>query len=248
MGACFDRPSAAGRRSPEPPTHTVTAVARLPGLVFALVLLAHASLPAQLRLTDASDRDAFSRWFVLLADATFYQPPAEVTDCAALVRYAMREALRPHTAEWRRLSGLPPLGLPPDVRDRPAARDGLMPLFRVTARPVDPRVEFADATTIIRWNTRFISRDLRDARPGDLLYFRQPSQRQPDHLMIVVGKSPFDPSAHDFIVYHTGPDGEDRGELRKVRAADLARHPAARWRPVPANAAFIGVFRLVATS
>jgi uncharacterized protein YfaT (DUF1175 family) len=226
----------------------VPAVARLPGIVIALVLLGDASLQSQFRLADESDRAAFRRWFVLLADAAFYQTPPEVTDCAALVRYAMREALRPHTAEWRRLSGLPPVGLPADVRERPAVRDGMMPLFRVSARPADPRAEFADATTIVRWNTRLISRDLRDARPGDLLYFRQPSQRQPDHLMIVVGESPLDTSARDFVVYHTGPDGAHPGEIRKVRAADLARHPAARWRPQPSNAAFIGVFRLVATS
>lgn len=226
----------------------MTPLARLTSAVLALALLAAAPLSAQLRLADESDRAAFRRWFVLLADAAFYQPPAEVTDCAALVRYAMREALRPHTAEWRRRAGLPPLGLPAEVRDRPAARDGMVPLFRVSARPADPPAEFADAMTIIRWNTRLVSRDLRDARPGDLLYYRQPGQRQPDHLMIVLGTSPLDTSAHDFVVYHTGPEGEDPGEIRKVRASDLARHPAPRWRPQPSNAAFMGVFRLVVVS
>lgn len=226
----------------------MTAVARLPGIVIALVFLGYPSLQAQFRLADEADRAAFRRWFVLLADAAFYQRPSDVTDCAALVRYAMREALRPHTAEWRRRSGLAALNLPAEVRDRPAARDGLLPLFRVSARPADPRAEFADAMTIIRWNTRLISRDLRDARPGDLLYFRQPSARQPDHLMIVVGETPLDSSANDFVVYHTGPDGDHPGEIRKVRAADLGRHPAPRWRPQPSNAAFIGVFRLIAAS
>ena len=226
----------------------MTPVPRLPVAVLALVLLGDAPLSAQLRLADESDRAAFRRWFVLLADAAFYQPPPDVTDCAALVRFAMREALRPHTAEWRRLSRLPPIGLPADVRERPPARDGMLPLFRVSAFPGEPRAEFADAMTIIRWNTRLVSRHLGDARPGDLLYFRQPGQRQPDHLMILVGASPFDASAHDFVVYHTGPDDEDPGEIRKVRAADLARHPAPRWRPQPSNAAFVGVFRLIAVS
>jgi uncharacterized protein YfaT (DUF1175 family) len=226
----------------------VTAAARLLSAVLGFVLLAAALLPAQLRLADEADRAAFRRWFVLLADAAFYQPPPEVTDCAALVRYAMREALRPHTAEWRRRAGLPALDLPADVRERPPARDGMVPLFRVSAPTGDPGAEFADARTIIRWNTRLLSRDLRDARPGDLLYFRQPGQRQPDHLMIVVGPSPLDTSARDFVVYHTGPDGKDPGEIRKVRAADLARHPAPRWRPQASNAAFVGVFRLIAVS
>ena len=50
-------------------------------------------------------------------------------------------------------------------------------------------------------------------------------------------------SASDFIVYHTGPDDGGAGEMRKVRLADLRRHPAARWRPSIANPAFVGVFR-----
>ena len=209
--------------------------------------LAQTSLTAQLRLADESDRAAFRQWLVLLADAAFYHPPAEVTDCAALVRYSVRESLRPHTAEWRRLAGLPPIALPPDVASRPSARDGLLPLFRV-AGGSGTSAEFADARTIVRWNTTMVSRELEDSRPGDLLYFRQPSQQQPDHLMIVIGRSRFDRSADDFVVYHTGPDGSDPGELRKVRAADLLRHPAPRWRPVASNPAFIGVFRLSALS
>ena len=211
------------------------------------LLVGSATLDGQLRLADESDRAAFRQWFVLLADAAFYRPPGEVTDCAALVRYAMREALRPHTPEWRRLAALPPVPSPPDVSSRPAARDGLLPLFRV-ADHGDSMAEFADARTIVRLNATLVSRDVADGRPGDLLYFRQAAQRQPDHLMIYLGPSPLDRSADDFIVYHTGPDGTDPGELRKVRAADLLRHPAPRWRPVAANDAFIGVFRLIALS
>ena len=53
----------------------------------------------QIRLADESDRLAFGAWFAFLADAQFYRPSQEVTDCAALVRYAFREALRAHTPE-----------------------------------------------------------------------------------------------------------------------------------------------------
>ena len=74
------------------------------------------------------------------------------------------------------------------------------------------------------------------------LYFHREGVAQPDHLMIVVGRSPFD-AGDDWIVYHTGPDGASPGEVRKVRLADLGRHPSPVWRPVPANAAFVGVFR-----
>jgi len=203
------------------------------------------ALSAQLRLADESDRAAFRGWFVLLADAAFYRPPAEVIDCAALVRYAMREALRPHTAEWLRLAQLPVAPALTEVASRPAAIDGRLPLFRVAADAGAPLAEFADARTLVRWNTRLISRMASDARPGDLLYFRQAEQRQPDHLMIVVGRSRLDASADDFLVYHTGPDERGPGEIRKVRMADLRQHPAPRWRPVPSNGAFVGVFRLI---
>ena len=201
---------------------------------------------AQLRLADQADRQTLRSWFVLLADTAFYQPPSDVTDCAALVRYALREAVRPHTAEWLRQAGLPIAPALPDIRQRPRAENGLTPLFRVAATAGTPLAEFADAKTIIRWNTRMVSRDAVHARPGDLLYYRQASQRQPDHLMIVVGPSRLDASAPDFVVYHTGPDETGPGELRKARLADLLQHPAPRWRPVASNHAFIGVFRLVA--
>jgi uncharacterized protein YfaT (DUF1175 family) len=219
--------------------------AALPVLA-ALLLGPLAAFPgAQLRLADAGDRQTLRSWFVLLADAAFYRPPAEVTDCAALVRYALRESLRPHTPEWLRHAGLPVAPGLGDVRGRPEARNGMLPLFRI-ADGDDAVAEFADAKTIVRWNTRRIARDAAAARPGDLLYYRQPSQRQPDHLMIVVGPSRLDETAPDFVVYHTGPDGSDPGEIRKVRLADLLRHPAPRWRPIPANEAFVGVFRLAA--
>ena len=62
---------------------------------------------AQIRLADESDRAAFRAWFVLLADAQFERQTEDVNDCAALVRHAVREALRTHTPEWVRRSGLP---------------------------------------------------------------------------------------------------------------------------------------------
>ncbi len=81
-------------------------------------------------------------------------------------------------------------------------------------------------------------------QPGDLLYFRQPEQAAPDHVMVYVGPSVFEELGRDWIVYHTGPLNPGRGEVRKVRLSDLVRHPAPRWRPLAANAAFVGVFRL----
>src|ERR1039457_3550314 len=53
--------------------------------------------PDFLRLDDERDRQAFRRWFTWLAEAQYFQPPAagpaEIKDCAGLIRYAYRESL-----------------------------------------------------------------------------------------------------------------------------------------------------------
>ena len=103
--------------------------------------------------------------------------------------------------------------------------------------------EFADADTLVTLNARRLGRDVRAAQPGDLLYYRQDAADSPSHLMVFVGESRFD-AGHDWVVYHTGPDGQWPGEVRKVALHDLERHPSARWRPIAANPAFVGVFRL----
>src|SRR3954453_11031524 len=60
--------------------------------------------PDFMRLQDVSDRLAFRRWFTFLAESTYFQKederPREVNDCAALIRYAYREALRTHDGPW----------------------------------------------------------------------------------------------------------------------------------------------------
>lgn len=197
--------------------------------------------PAQVRLGDESDREAFRSWFTFLADAQFYRPTPDVTDCAGLVRHAVREALRAHTPEWRRLAALPAAAPFPDVRSRPAGGPDGWPLFRVGHGRY---AEFADAGTIVGQNARFVDRDAGALRPGDLLYFRQDAPSFPDHLMVYVGRSQFEGSGTDWIVYHTGPVDGGPGEVRKTRLSDLVRHPVARWRPVPHNPAFVGLFRL----
>ena len=121
-------------------------------------------VPAQVRLLDETDRAACRSWFVVLADAQYYRHTPDVTDCAGLVRHALREALRAHTPEWRRLWAIPGMPSYPDVRQPPPSRGGAWPLFRVGD---DRYAEFADAATIIRYNARLVGRSLDAARPGD---------------------------------------------------------------------------------
>ena len=215
-------------------------------LVPVLAALSYAPARAQVRLADDGDRSAFRAWFALLADAQFERPAAEITDCAALVRFAVREALRPHTPEWVRRVALPFSPHFPDVRSAPRGNADGLPLFKVTGGPRPRYAEFADARTIVTLNTTPLGRDAGRARPGDLLYFRQTGQSQPDHLMVFVGRSSFDADRDDWVVYHTGPSGEGAGEMRKVRLETLRRHPAPRWRPLSDNTSFVGRFRLTA--
>lgn len=194
-------------------------------------------------MLDETDRGAFRAWFTYLADTQFEQRSPDVVDCAALIRHAYREALRPHTTAWFQSARLPRLVSLPDVRQSPPMRDGALLLFRVASTP-ERFAEFADAETIVTLNSRRVGRDVRAAEPGDLLYFRHDDAESPSHLMLFVGESRFDRERRDWLVYHTGPDQGTLGEVRKVALADLERHPSPRWRPVSANAEFIGVFRL----
>jgi uncharacterized protein YfaT (DUF1175 family) len=162
------------------------------------------------------------------------------------VRHAFREALRAHTPEWVRRAELPFAPQFADVRSAPRAGQSGWPLFRVTSGPNPKYAEFADAKTIVRLNAQSIGRNTSALRAGDLLYFHQPSQTDPDHLMVFIGRSQFESDGNDWVVYHTGPLDGGPGEVRKVRLSTLVQHPAPRWRPLVSNPQFVGIFRLAA--
>jgi uncharacterized protein YfaT (DUF1175 family) len=130
------------------------------------------------------------------------------------------------------------------VRSAPRGGPEGLPLFRIADGSPPRYGEFADARTIVTLNAAPVGRHAAAAQPGDLLYFRQDGQRQPDHLMVVVGASFFDDEGKDWVVYHTGPLDDGPGEVRKVRLETLRQHPSPRWRPVAGNPQFVGVFRL----
>lgn len=195
--------------------------------------------PDFLRLDAESDRQAFRAWFTFLAESQAWQRrrAKEVGDCAALLRFAYREALRAHDGVWATQLHLPLLPAMPAVEkyEYPFTALGAG-LFR-TAEGVF--AQFADARTLWRHNTHFISRDLHPARPGDLLFFRQPQQNLAFHAMVFVGPSHFEDRGGNWMVYHTGPSGE----IRRVTTAALLAHPLPQWRPVAGNSNFLGVYR-----
>ena len=205
--------------------------------------------PDFLRLHTPADRAAFRAWFTTLADIAAALPPGklprEIDDCAALLRWSYRGALHAHDDAW--LQTMPFRTLPPlssvEQYAYPSTPLGAN-LFRVRAgayTPDSPQngsfAQFADAKTLWQLNTFLVGRNARAARPGDLLFFRQLEQNSPFHSMVLTGPQ------HEWAVYHTGPIGTGPGEMRRVSLADLERHPDVRWRPLPGNTNFLGVYR-----
>jgi len=216
-------------------------------------------LPDRAELRSSSDRENFRRWFTALADTQFYAPSPEWNpeqrDCAGLVRFAMREALRRHDRAWHlRMGPGYEHQVAPDVRAYTLERSPVgEKLFRTAPgsfRPSDisdgTLSEFADARTLKDYNAQFVSRDPAAALPGDLLFFYRPhAGPQPFHVMIYVGQSVnVRGHAARWVVYHTGASPDSAGEVRRVTIENLARHPDPRWRPVAANRNFLGFYRL----
>ncbi len=216
--------------------------------------------PDFLRLDAPSDRDTFRRWFVLIAEFQTLRPPnelpREINDCAALLRYSYRNALRTHDASWFRETQIEPSSALPSLEKYRYPHTPLgAALFRIHPGAFLPEdlkngtfAEFADAKTLKDFNMHFVSRDIQAARPGDLLFYRQLEQDSPFHSMIFIGRSPWLEESNvrnttDVIVYHTGPIANAPGEMRRLSVAELLQHPSPRWRPVPGNSNFLGVFR-----
>ena len=206
--------------------------------------------PDFLRLGDPADQAAFRRWFTLIADYQAIRPaaeiPPEIVDCASLLRYSYREALKRHDANWFLVTGIQVASPPGEVHAWSYPHTPLgAALFRVRPGAFEPSdlnngafAQFADAKTLVERNAFLVSRDARQALPGDLLFYRQFGQSSPWHSMIVlrIGDQPA-------VVYHTGPDHGKPGELRRMLLSELLDHPQPQWRPVADNPNFLGVYR-----
>jgi uncharacterized protein YfaT (DUF1175 family) len=215
-------------------------------------------IPDAAELQSFMDRENFRKWFTLIAENQFYhlseQWNAEQRDCAGLVRFAWREALRRHDRVWFQKMGPGYTAVAPDVA-RYSLEQGPLgeKLFRTGFGSYkDGELangtfsEFADARSLKSFNAKFISRDRHYAEPGDLLFFYQPwVQRFPYHVMIFLGDAKLGGNqSSDWVVYHTGSSPTDEGTVKKVELSVLDHHPNKRWRPVESNSNFLGFYRL----
>jgi uncharacterized protein YfaT (DUF1175 family) len=211
---------------------------------------------AELRTFE--DRESFRRWFTSIAETQFYQLSdqwkKDQRDCAGLVRFAVREALRRHDRTWFQKMGPAYDSVAHDVTGFDLDNNQLgEKIFRAESgafQESDLRngrfTEFADARTLKNFNTVFIGRDRREALPGDLLFFYQPwVQKFPYHVMVFLGAPRIAPNGgRDWVVYHTGSTATDDGAVKKVELSVLDQHPDPRWRPIESNKNFLGFYRL----
>jgi len=211
--------------------------------------------PDALRLDDQHDILAFRRWFTYLAELQYFQKPearpAEIGDCAALIRYAYREALRNHDTAWADAAALAVVPAFDSVAKYQYPYTPLgATLYRVRPGPFRTSdltdgsfLEFADAETLWKCNTHPAGRSLASAAPGDLLFFRHHTARLEFHSMIYLGASQIRPDGRRYVLYHTGPQGTSPGEIRRLSVEEIVQFPQAEWRPLASNPSFLGVAR-----
>jgi uncharacterized protein YfaT (DUF1175 family) len=166
------------------------------------------------RLDSSADRKAFRRWFTFLAESRYYarKPLRDVSDAEGLLRWAYHQALRPHDASWFRSVELPILPAMPSVQQYNSAPEAVQPTL--------------------------ISRDLKDAEPGDLLLYRRSDLHS--HLMIYIGQSQVVPSPKKWVIYLA----KSVKDVHKVSLESLREDPSPEWRPTEENPEFLGVWRL----
>ncbi|MBW0451217.1 DUF1175 family protein [bacterium M00.F.Ca.ET.228.01.1.1] len=178
---------------------------------------------------------AFRAWFARIVDQQIRRGPTPrwtQRDCAGLVRFAVGETLRPHDSKWLRANGMTGLAdtssLPPELQLSAAQRT----LANRWTQLDGSTGAYASAIALIQRNSRFVSKDVNQALPGDLLFFDQGDDQ---HLMIWLER---------YIAYHTGTVTPTDTGLRAVAVSDLMQWKDSRWQPLDGNPNFVGVFRL----
>ncbi len=107
---------------------------------------------------------------------------AEIVDCAALIRYAYRKALRTHDRNWATEGHLPVAPGIPSVAKYQCPYTALGSAlcrvkpggFQATDVTTGGLAQFADAKTLQLRKAHFVTR-LDHAQPGDLIFYKQDS-------------------------------------------------------------------------
>jgi uncharacterized protein YfaT (DUF1175 family) len=207
--------------------------------------------PDVVELDSEADRTNFCQWFTAIAESQFYAPAQNWydmhKDCAGLVVFAYKEALKKHDRAW--FDKFPYL-VRRDIPDIQKYNYPYLPLlgdniFRLKSggfRNEDTaNGAFAAAVNVnnlINYNLTFISKDPGQFKQGDILFFLHTENHlMPFHSMIYTGEQ-------GWLIYHTGPlDDQEKGEVRKVALSALLKHPDKSWIPTADNPCFLGAYR-----
>jgi len=199
--------------------------------------------PDEAELFSEDDREAFRGWFIRIAEAQFLKRSSgwqdAQRDCAGLIRYAYREAMKEHDAQWLARSGIGIDKNIPDIRRFhypavPVLGDRIFKQKAGGALDASTFGTFADAETLVTHNAGFVSRNVSDAKKGDILFFRIVSGgRNQYHSMIVAGTENGEP----VIIYHTGKEDI----IKRVPLSYLKESRV--FYPAQSNEKFLGVYR-----
>jgi uncharacterized protein len=240
------------------------AVARMGGLVADTVTIQaipcyedqdEDGFPDVAELTSETDKERFREWFASIADAQYYEKSdlwnADQQDCAGLIRFAYREALKGHDREWHlHFKFL----TEPGIEDVEKFHYPAVPLlgtnlfrtcpggFRSEDLADSAFSSFCEAKYLPAYNCVALGYDERKVQTGDLLFFfHYDDPEMPYHGIVFTGKSP--EGEEDWLAYHTGPVAGTKGTVKKVRLRDLKQHPEEKWRPLKSNKYFLGFYR-----
>lgn len=191
---------------------------------------AAAQTKAQITL-DAGQARIFRAWMLRIIQEQVRQGPTPrwvQRDCVSLVRFAVAESLRPHDARWLHANGLSVEEIPEELR-LSAEQQGLRNSWRLRGGASSA---YVSAIEMVQENSRFVSRDINQAQPGDLLFFDQGDEQ---HLMVWMD---------GVVAYHTGTVTARDNGLRAVPVTQLQHWKDTRWRPAQDNTNFAGIYRL----
>lgn len=199
--------------------------------------------PDMAELHSEDNRDAFRQWFIRIAESQFKKPNyswnQKERDCSGLIRYAYREALKEHSRDWYNKNGITIDKNLPDVRkfhypDIPVLGKNIFKIKKGDAMDSTTFGVFADAETLLKHNTIFISHNLTDARTGDILFFHDRNAIISPYHSVIVEKNDLQGI---ILLYHTGT----RQGIKRVTADYL--QSSRSFAPAEWNDRFLGVFR-----
>jgi uncharacterized protein len=194
-------------------------------------------------LSHQRDRDALRSWMVRIAESQFLKiSPAwdeRQRDCAGLVRFCFREALRKHDAAWNRKTGIV---LDKNIADVGSFNYPDIPvigenIFKISDAPYDNKnsfSSFADGGTLVLHSMRRVGNSIEDALPGDCAVFENRRNAEwPFHIMIICNTE----GRGRILIYHTG----DAQGIKRINLSYL--NSSIDFKPADSNPKFLGVYR-----